>query len=59
VAKFSISDVTAAASFPIVCPQIAVGGGYATQFILISAGGASSVTLNFYGDTGIPLAVGE
>jgi hypothetical protein len=51
--------MTASAPSPTVFPQIADGGGYVTQFILIGAGGASSVTLNFYGEDGKPLAVGK
>ena len=55
----SIADINRAAPSPIVFPQIADGGGYVTQFILISPGGASSTQLNFYGETGAPLAVGK
>jgi hypothetical protein len=56
---FPIADMTAAAPSPIVFPQIADGGGNVTQFILISAGGASSTTLSFYGEDGKPLAIGQ
>jgi hypothetical protein len=56
---FPIADMNRAAPSPIVFPQIADGGGYVTQFILLSPGGASSAKLNFYGETGIPLAVGK
>jgi hypothetical protein len=59
LATFPIADMTAAAPSPIVFPQIADGGGDVTQFILIGAGGASSVTLNYYGEDGEPLPVGE
>jgi hypothetical protein len=55
---FPIVDVDRAAPSPVVFPQIADGGGYVTQFILIGAGGASSATLNFYANEGNPLAVG-
>jgi hypothetical protein len=54
---FPIADMNRAAPSPIVFPQIADGGGYVTQFILLSPGGAASTTLNFYGETGAPLAV--
>jgi parallel beta-helix repeat protein len=54
-----IADMTQSAPSPIVFPQIADGGGYVTQFILIGAGGASSVTLNYYGEDGKPLPVGK
>lgn len=56
---FPIADATRPAPTPIVFPQIADGGGYNTQFILISTGGAVSSTLNFFGNDGSPLAVGK
>jgi hypothetical protein len=56
---FPVADVNKAAPSPIVFPQIADGGGYMTQFILISAGGSSSMVMNFYGANGEPLAVGK
>jgi len=56
---FPIADMNRAAPSPIVFPQIADGGGYVTQFILLSPGGASSAKLNFYGESGAPLAVGK
>jgi hypothetical protein len=59
LSTFPIADMTLAAPAPIVFPQIADGGGYVTQFILIGAGGASSVTLNFFGEDGKLLAVGK
>jgi hypothetical protein len=59
LATFPTADMTLDAPSPIVFPQIADGGGYVTQFILIGTGGASSVTLNFYGEDGKPLAVGK
>jgi hypothetical protein len=59
LATFPVADVTVGAPSPIVFPQIADGGGYVTQFILIGAGRAASMTLNFYGENGKPLAVGK
>ena len=59
MATFPVADMTVAAPSPIVFPHIADGGGYATQFILIGTGGASSTTLNFYGEDGTLLAVGK
>jgi len=59
LATFPIADMTAGAPSPIVFPQIADGGGYVTQFIFIGAGGASSVTLNYYSENGKPLPVGK
>jgi sugar lactone lactonase YvrE len=59
LATFPIADMMLGAPSPIVFPQIADGGGYVTQFILIGAGGASSMTLNYYGEDGKPLPVGK
>ncbi len=59
MATFPVADMTRNAPSPIVFPQIVDGGGFVTQFILIGAGGASSVTLNYYGEDGKPLAVGK
>jgi hypothetical protein len=56
---FPVADANQTAPSPIVFPQIADGGGYVTQFILLSAGGASSITLSYYGEDGTQLAVGE
>jgi hypothetical protein len=54
-----IADATQPAPAPIVFPQIADGGGYITEFILLSRGGASSMTIDFYGEDGTPLAIGK
>jgi hypothetical protein len=43
MATFPIADMTVAAPVPIVFPQIADGGGYQTQFILLNPGASSSV----------------
>jgi hypothetical protein len=51
---FPVADANRVAPSPIVFPQIADGGGYVTQFILISAGGAASTTLYYYDETGTP-----
>jgi hypothetical protein len=59
LATFPIADMTRGAPSPIIFPQIADGGGYVTQFMLISAGGATSVTLKFFGEGGQPLPVGK
>ncbi len=55
---FPVADLNHPAPSPVIFPQIADGGGYVTQFILLSSG-ASSTTLNFYGETGAPLVVGR
>jgi hypothetical protein len=54
---FPVADMTRLAPRPIVFPQIADGAGYTTQFILIGAAGASSTTLTFYDDAGLPLPI--
>jgi hypothetical protein len=56
---FPIAYVDRAAPSPIVFPELVAGDGYVTQFILLSAAGASSVTLNFYAEDGTALPVGK
>ncbi len=56
---FPVAGQNQTASSSIVFPQIADGGGFVTQFVLLSAGGASSTILNFFSDTGAPLSVGK
>jgi hypothetical protein len=56
---FPVADVNQPAPSPIVFPQIADVGGYATQFILLSTSGASSTTIHYYDNDGQPLAVGR
>jgi hypothetical protein len=52
---FPVADANRIAPSPIIFPQIADGGGYLTEFILLGTGGASSTILNIYGDDGKPL----
>ena len=56
---FPIADADRAAPSPVVFPQIADGGGFVTEFILLDAGGASKMTLSFFDSEGRPLAVGK
>jgi hypothetical protein len=56
---FPVADANQAAPSPIVFPQIADGGGYTTQFILLSAAGASNTTLGFFDNSGLPLTLGN
>ena len=51
---FPIADANRAASAPILFPQVADGGGYVTEFILLSAGGAARTVLSFYDESGTP-----
>lgn len=46
-------------SYPLIFPQIADGGGYRTQIILLARGGGFTATLKFYDDNGLPLGVGK
>ena len=56
---FPVADMTRPAPFPIVFPHIVDGGGYVTEFILLSPTSASSSTLNFLDDSGVPLKLGN
>jgi hypothetical protein len=54
---FPIADFNQPAPSPIVFPQIADGGGYATQFIFLSPGGSLALTTKLFDDSGRPLAL--
>jgi YD repeat-containing protein len=56
---FPIADVTQVPPAPVVFPQIADGGGYQTQIILLNTGAASSVTLSYLGADGRPITIGQ
>jgi len=51
---FPIADANQAAPSPIIFPQVADGGGYVTEFILISSGAAANAKPGFYNDAGVP-----
>lgn len=53
------SLINARGDFLLTTLPIADGGGYATQFILLSPRGTSSTSLYFYDDTGAPLVLGR
>jgi hypothetical protein len=59
VTTFPIADANRPAPQPIVFPQIADGGGYVTQFILLSPKGDASVILRFFGDDGTRLDIAK
>jgi Leucine-rich repeat (LRR) protein len=59
VTAFPVADLNMPAPFPVIFPQIADGGGYTTEFILISAGSSATAKISFFGDSGDPLAVGK
>jgi hypothetical protein len=46
-------------SYPLVFPQIADGGGYRTQIILLAQGVGITATLKFYDENGLPLGIGK
>jgi hypothetical protein len=55
---FPVADISQTVTSPLVFPQVADGGGYQTQFILISpsaAGSSSTVSLDVPGDNGSKL----
>jgi hypothetical protein len=56
---FPIADASQTAPMPIVFPHIVDGGGYVTQFVLISPAGESSTTLSFFDEEGEAWVVGE
>jgi hypothetical protein len=60
VTTFPIADVTQPPPAPLIFPQIADGGGYQTQIILLSTSGAASmITVSYLGNDGSPIAVGR
>jgi len=56
---FPIADATQPAPQPIIFPQIADGGGYVTQIILLSPAGSATANVGLFGDNGNALAVGR
>jgi hypothetical protein len=56
---FPVADANAEAPSPIVFPQVADGGGYTTEFILISPGQSASTTFIYYDENGTPTDFGE
>lgn len=57
---FPVADFSQAAPVPVIFPQIADGGGYRTQIILLNPlDNSAATTLSFFGDNGGGLAVGK
>jgi hypothetical protein len=55
---FPVADMNQRAPATAVFPQIAAGGGYTTQIILLGDSIPSIAKVSYMGDTGGPLAVG-
>jgi hypothetical protein len=51
---FPVADGARPAPSPVIFPQIATGGGYSTETILISPAGESKAVVSFYDQTGAP-----
>jgi hypothetical protein len=56
---FPIADANASAPAPIIFPQIADGGGFRTEFILLNTAGTTISTLNLFSDDGVPMNFGK
>lgn len=56
---FPTADQTQPAPAPILFPQVVDGGGYVTEFILLSAGGGASTSVNLYSEMGVPMLIGK
>jgi YD repeat-containing protein len=56
---FPVADQTRAAPFPVVFPQVADGGGFETEFILLGPVSAARTVVRFYDGLGMPLPVGK
>jgi photosystem II stability/assembly factor-like uncharacterized protein len=59
MSTFPVADLNAAAPSPVVFPQVSDGGGYVTEFILISAGEGASADIGFRDESGALADFGE
>ncbi len=59
ITNFPVADMNRTAPSPIVFPQIAAGGGYTTNLVLMSSGSAGAARIDFFDDAGRPLAIGR
>jgi hypothetical protein len=60
ITTFPIADVNQAPPAPLIFPQIASGGGYQTQIILLNTKStASALSVNYLGDNGSPIYIGR
>jgi photosystem II stability/assembly factor-like uncharacterized protein len=56
---FPVADANQEAPSPVVFPQVADGGGYVTEFMLISTRDAAETTLSLFDENGISMDFGE
>jgi len=54
---FPVADLNQPAPSPVFIPQFADGGGFTTEFILLSAGQSSSAVIAYFGDSGLSLTL--
>ncbi|MEJ2145304.1 MAG: VCBS repeat-containing protein [Acidobacteriota bacterium] len=59
ITTFPVADLEKTAPMPMIFPQVAGGGGITTQFIFLSSGRGASLTLNYFGADGKPLALAQ
>jgi hypothetical protein len=60
ITTFPIADANQSPPAPVIFPQIANGGGYQTQIILLSTSGSTStLTVGYFGNDGAPIPVGR
>ncbi len=52
---FPVADANQPAPSPVSFPQVVNGGGYVTEFILISTGEPAATTIGFYDENGVPV----
>jgi hypothetical protein len=57
---FPVADFTQPAPVPILFPQVADGGGFRTQIILLNTGPTlQNITILYLGDDGLPLDIAK
>ncbi len=60
ITTFPIADLNQSPPVPMIFPQVADGGGYQTQIILLSTStAASTVMVNYIGNNGSPVSIGR
>ena len=60
ITTFPIADANQSPPAPVIFPQIADGGGYQTQIILLNTSGATStLTVGYFGNDGAPIPIGR